>query len=807
MRGLKPQDAAWKKRMNALNKELNETQMKVLPPPFTKPTQGVRDLAAIGSSVHDIFNSEGFKSIIKDFAGVDSFDVKPIFGTWEGQAEPSFVIQGEGLTFDQAQKISQIGGLFLAQDAAITYRPSVDLESGTETAYIIHSEKLTDQQIKAAFDKAIEVGLDVSLTTDGLGVKALNFGTEGFWSKAGKIQEAASIDTTYGTHSDSYFHETQTDHTTRTGQRTLPSWVQEASGGQSLLQRGIDSILAPYARAAAAQGYIFDPVLYGERFGLDSSQVEYLRSAVFPRNVNAHSSSPLLDGREELPVKSTYTLAGKRETSVKDMLHALQMRSAEDGFVMPGDYSERAAEFIAETIADEVESHIQRSSVNPNSPNAVGWYDATLKKMKRMYSRLFPFLEEGTEQYNAGKAFVFDAVLGITSQGNDVYENGKMATRILLMLENGASMPEIVNTLEGTFGGQTVAIENNLLKLHSLLQKIPAQELRDMLFQTDTVSSWNKRLKADSRLFYDEEPLSVEGGSKQLVTGFMAFGPKIGSFINNLHGDYSTLTADLWYTRTWNRIIGRTFKYAAELEGKQVDTFKDYIQEEWARNEAKRKKKPYQERVTYTKSGKEKPFEYGNDAPKLNRKELAGFLENGSELLALAKKLEAEFRLGGYKEKSDLRRAAKNWIQNRELPVAAPRASLERKFQQDVMNLAQEKLKQMGIDITIADMQAVEWFNEKELFQKYGAASSGAEPADYADAAEFILNIIEAGALFQVTRNNKVVRLADAGQEAELTGITSPNKSLLKEIEAKEKAMAEAKKQREKEEEEEGDED
>ncbi|NBX88427.1 MAG: hypothetical protein EBQ97_07930 [Bacteroidetes bacterium] len=241
----------------------------------------------------------------------------------------------------------------------------------------------------------------------------------------------------------------------------------------------------------------------------------------------------MLAGTEILPVRSTYTLAGKRETAVPDMIHALQNRAASDGVILPGDYSPRAMDIISSVVADEVQQHMARAALNPNSPNAIGWYDAALKRMKGMYSQLFPWLEVGSPKHDADKSLIFDAILGIASQGNDVFENGKMATRVTLMLENGKTLPEIVTALHGTFGDKTAAIENNILKLHELLTRHTPSQLRAILFKTDTVANWNKKLKQDTSLYYNGEPLSVKGGKNQMVTGFMIFGPKIGSFINN----------------------------------------------------------------------------------------------------------------------------------------------------------------------------------------------------------------------------------------------------------------------------------
>ena len=792
MRGISPEDAAWKSHVKRLNKTFEELSIKATPSPFTASPLGIRSMAELGDSVHDILKSDGFNGILKDFFGIEGLEVRPLSGTWQGQIEPSFDMVHPDLTFDKAKQITQLLTLAFAQDAGITYKPSIDLKEGIQAAYLVHSERLTDEQLKLAFSKAVEVGVDISTTADGKGIKALNFGIEDFFSKLSEIQKAASINKLYETIVDSELYEAKKIFKGRDSKRGLPVWLNATSGGQSLLQRSVDSLLVEYAKAAAAQGYIFDPALYAKRYGLSEADAQYVTDKLYPTDPLARSASPLLAGTEILPVKSTYTLAGKRETAVPDMIHALQMRAASNGVIQPGDYSERAKDIISTVVMDEVQQHMARASLNPKAPNAIGWYDAALKRMKGMYSQLFPWLDAKSPKYDADKSLVFDAVLGITSQGNDVFENGKMATRVVLMLERGDTIPDVVETLKGTFGNQTSAIENNLLKLHELLTRHTPTQLRDLLFKTDTVSNWNKILKQDQSLYYNRAPLSVKGGSGQKVTGFMVFGPKIGSFINNLHGDYSTLTADLWYTRTWNRILGRSFKHDPLREGYQFDRFKEFLIEEYNRNQAIKKGNKYTDRVDYNKKGEPELFLYGKDAPDVSNKQFQQLLENDAAMLELARSIEKEFRTGGYKVKSDLRRAAKNWVQDRENPLAAPRASLERAFQQSAMEEAQAKLSDAGTAVTIADMQAALWFNEKELFGKYGAAATGAEPADYADAANFILDVIKAGGLFQVERKGKVVRLLPEDSEAKLTNVHSPNKNLMKELLQKEMERKEA---------------
>jgi len=532
---------------------------------------------------------------------------------------------------------------------------------------------------------------------------------------------------------------------------------------------------------------------------------------LYPATGLSRSVTPILEGTEKFVVpESFYTQDGKLKTSVNDLMYALQRRSADDGFIVPGDYSPRAGQIISETIVDEVVGHMERAKQNPDAPNAIGWYDAALKRMKAEYAKYFPFLNRESKDYNADKEFVFDSVLGITSQGNNVFENGKMAARIQFLLENGKTLPEIASEefLYDTFGGQTRAIENNLLKLDELLKNNDTQTLDKIFRKKMTVSEWNAYLKKNKNFYFKGEPLSVDGQADQMVTGFSVFGPKIGSFINNLHGDYSTLTADLWYTRTWNRILGNVFQHASLKEANQYDTFRKALLEQYRKNKTEsyqRKFNPLVKKIN--KEGKKVLFDYLNETELegLSENEFGELINDPQRMLDFATALEDRFRSGQYKTKSDLRRAAKNWVENRSDPVAAPRTDLERDFQQNVMEIAQKKLRRKGIDISIADMQAALWYNEKELFGLYGAQVSGAEPADYADSAENVSELMSYGTLFQLerlvdqqdgTKKKEIIRLVPYDAELGLTKIKDAKtpEEYAQLVAARKKAIEDAKK-------------
>ena len=145
---------------------------------------------------------------------------------------------------------------------------------------------------------------------------------------------------------------------------------------------------------------------------------------------------------------------------------ALQNRAAQIGFIEPGDYSPEARKIIADAIADEVIYNLGKES----GKNAVGWYDAALKKAKETYEHVFPELRQDKD-----REMLFDAILGIASQGNDVHSNAVFAGRMYhLITREQMTLGEATQALRGTFGKQTVAIEKNYAKLEHLLEELRA---------------------------------------------------------------------------------------------------------------------------------------------------------------------------------------------------------------------------------------------------------------------------------------------------------------------------------------------
>ncbi len=753
-------------RIRKIEDELRGIASKTLPGPVTHPTQKRPRLERVGEAAGKIIKSGKAKKLLSDLYGVTGLNVKPVTGTWLGNREPSFVIQSETLTDEQAAEVGALLGFAWAQDATVVSRPNPSLTEGIPAYYLGSKKRLSEEQVNAIHEAARERGLDFSTTSDGKSVQFLFFGEEtdlpAFTQSIADIKQASGLTESHQELVSSDLNETQTDFSPSDGGGRTKAWLHGTAEGLALFERVVSDLVAPYAKAIGAEGYRFNVDLYAKRFGLSVAQTEIVKNALYPSNGKLKSSVPIMDGSIDLGVEGVTKKNGRFVSSVTNVVWSLQNWSAQFGLIAPGDYSKQAGKLIAQTIADEVAWHVQKA-MESGKRSAIGWYDRALKAAKQIYARMFSELDVNGPGYNADMAMVFDAMLGIASQGNNVTDNSVMTTRVYanwrrdkidpagnINVNQGMTITQAVAPVTGTFGSKTVAIENNYLKLETLLANNSYAELRKFFNKTDTVRNINAYLRKNKNLWFNGEPLSVDGAADQKVTGWMVFGPKIGSFINNLHGDYTTLTADLWFSRTWNRILGWSFIHSPEREAQNFISLRDAMVAEYTNDQSVRK----------MEKGKPVYWDHGTDVAKLGLTpaEFDDFINDPQKMLDFASRIEVIFRTGAregakkttsYKDKSAVRRAAKTWVENREDVMEAPRSDHERMFQQDVMEKAQKMLKTMGIDISIADMQAALWYNEKDLYATLGSTTKLSAPADYEDAAKTTFRRIQEGTLYE----------------------------------------------------------
>lgn len=658
-------------------------------PPAAAPVQRAPDLQALQGRAEAIFRRPAAQAALRKAFGVKGVKLKTIRGSYQGEPELSFHLSAEGLGPDNAGRLAQALGLAFAQDAVIVTKPDpVGPEEDsipTLELYNTDGTKLADEVFDAATAALRAEGIDYSEARDGSAIRVLHFGDEAGLEALATLMAGIAQANGLGvnhlhTRSDLYEAQDYRRNLGQGGDQAVPGLRPE------VFRALVDQLIVPYTRAIGGAGYQFDAGRYAARYGLDEGEARYL-SERLAATVEPRSTVPVLTGAEPLPQTKG------RPTNV-DAGFFLQNRAAALGEIDANDRSAKALDTISETFAQEVEYQLSK----PEGKQAVGWYDRQLKSALATIAELHPEIAS-----NRNDEFVFKSVLAVTSQGLTVVQNFNAALKVYERFKATGKLDLTGITLPGK---AAPIAKQNVAKVQELIDAKGLDGAREFLTAMHSV----RELKAAG--------FDPAGKLDEQRRGYFVFGPKIGSFANNLDGDFDTLTADLWFSRTWNRALGSTFQYSPDREVASLRKFRKELVEK---------------------------LNAGGDPllDALSEEEHARIGEIEFDL-ELAKALNRQFARNGYKDRSALNAAAKALTENAEMLRDVPRGDPERRWQQQVMEEVQRKLlERTGQRISIADLQALLWYQEKELFRLLGAANKASAPLDYQDAAKAAVAQVE----------------------------------------------------------------
>lgn len=344
-------------------------------------------------------------------------------------------------------------------------------------------------------------------------------------------------------------------------------------------------------------------------------------------------------------------------SKVRDIGEALNEYVAKNfGVIDRNDRSDSAAREIGAAMADEI---LEDIAIHPD--NGIGWYSKNFPGAMKRLAKVYPEMA-GRE----GKPYrdVFTALLAITSNGERVEANLKMARSIYEDWRGGGSIRSISRRSD--------ALSKNVEALMEVINQFGVKNGMAGLLEEITVKEMNAALRA---------------AGKKVPSGYQAdmivpraallFGPKLGAFFANLMGSHGYLTMDLWWSRTVNRIRGQLLPQPTES------------QLEWMR-----------ERF---------------DLPDASL----------SDLLDLARPYAESFKRKNYKNGTRLEVRANNLMKVAKELEEAPFNQSDRSFMYKAATHAQKLLKKQGVELSMADIQAALWYNEKELYSKLGGREKG----------------------------------------------------------------------------------
>jgi hypothetical protein len=348
----------------------------------------------------------------------------------------------------------------------------------------------------------------------------------------------------------------------------------------------------------------------------------------------------------------------------------------------PSELSDSTKKYLTDILTVEAFDAIRKH------PEAIGWYDEKTTQALDTVSLIHPEIKTDPESRGA-----FILALAIMSNGNKVDANFDLAEKQYSYFKKNGKFET-----EGGFGIQQSGIKKSLEMINSILDAgLSMTDLNEFL--TSKYRAGDLKVKIDGKI----KNLSSGELANELVYGAVILGPKIGNgFYMNLWGKFDQLTMDRWFMRTWGRLTGTLIESNKEKAAKAKTKFLDSL--------------------SFVKKDK--------DSLSL----LEGLIGKVSQLspLDLAKAVKKVSMDKVKREKlslnpltDQLRRASNNLLNILDGEKEAPSNGAERKFIRDVFDSVQKRLKEnYGIDITMADLQAVMWYPEKILYESFKSGES-----------------------------------------------------------------------------------
>jgi hypothetical protein len=416
------------------------------------------------------------------------------------------------------------------------------------------------------------------------------------------------------------------------------------------------------------------------------------RGTFDPNDPNILNQSATIRRHEETLQK--YGLQPKKKYTTRQVATALEARQREKyGVIERGDYSDKARNRIARWVVEEVMFEVDQAVKEPWR-SAVGWYSTKFQKALNNMGDRFPELEGkgffdpeqtaiwGPDPNLVGVAKLgtpkgardfFTALMAVTSDGAKVKDNFIRAADLYEGFRTSGTL-----NLDFAFGNdRNASMKRNLGKIQEMLDTYGPERMHTRLLEKATVRELKALAKAEGEDFSTHYKADME-----LPYSAILFGPKLGAFYANLMGDTGYLTMDRWWSRTFNRYRG-TLLTKPTKEG--LERFKRLVTEDRRLNQ---------------------PAEEMTD----------------DEAIPLLDDYVSSYKAKNFKEGSDIEKAANTLYKAIHLNTEdQPFNASDREFMINTAVRAQGNLRRKGVDLTIADIQAVLWYYEKRLYGQLGA--------------------------------------------------------------------------------------
>ena len=396
------------------------------------------------------------------------------------------------------------------------------------------------------------------------------------------------------------------------------------------------------------------------------------------------------------------------------------------------EYTDENAEVISDLMTTEALKALSEDN------NNIGWYDAQIKAAKKILRMIEPRIFESPESET-----IFDWVLAVTSNGQAVSQNLKQSVDVFrFYLDNQGRLP----VEEFKQGGERQADMQAAFFFANEYNKALADgsidvPLKEFLSTEFTVRDLQQEIRDLNEKFGTDIRLSGDENVDTIVFGSFVAGAKIGQgFYQNIVGNYEPLTMDIWWMRMWNRLVNREPQVA---DKKVVRERRDKARKEileLAKTDDFIRVILGIDKFTFPNSNQE--FKGAFPATGLNRTDLRNNTTFDEFVPAFNRAYQRYFT--GYKKAYGQNPVGKPQIVKDMKTLegkiygslqATPASGSERQYMRQVTKRTQQKLSDLGVDIEIADLQALLWYPEKRLFEALGVRKGQGQDTDYKESA------------------------------------------------------------------------
>lgn len=382
--------------------------------------------------------------------------------------------------------------------------------------------------------------------------------------------------------------------------------------------------------------------------------------------------------------------------------------------------SEGGNELIAQMMSSEAMFALSRVD-NLTSSN---WYTDAINRMINVAGVVHPeIISDGVAAAHPCGKFktsqdartVLFAAIAITSQNNAVYENMNYAVEQYRHFCNtGAFQPR-------GYGANGLAIETNLARFNFVLDRCRQDlGLVHKVLTTKMTMTQLKNMAARYGIMVSGKEMADE-----TVHGSMIFGPKVGNgFMQNLLGNFEPVTIDLWFMRMWGRYTGTLVR--DDIRGDALSRLVKGLRRahrSQKMSDLMQKSGVFRDPGELWDMDRVDLLSYCRDLKRfwerLRKNYVAGklsdtFSERGERAASANHRDNAE--ASAMKARLVWPGAVESIVKSLGAPVDSPGSAGLRRWIRTVCRRSLEILKDSGYEMTAADLQALLWYPEKEIY-------------------------------------------------------------------------------------------